>query len=274
MIYRSRNLQNVAKLSVNTKTAAKKWISLCEEHGLQILIYETKRSILQQKKNVAKGVSQTMRSYHLVGQALDFVMVDDEGHALWEAYHSAKCKKAVSLAKECGFEWGGDWSSFPDAPHLQLVYKGYGSDPSTGVPSKVKKREKVIHNESLVDYLAGHEIDSSFKNRKSLASKYGIKDYKGTANQNKALLKKIKSAKSAKKAKKEKSYYKSNPKKVKLLTSCKLYIDKDFKKVMKQYEAGEEFSIDSVKMTKSGVPRLYTKSGYYLTANKAYVKKI
>ncbi len=37
-------------------------------------------------------------------------------------------KKALAEAKRLGFEWGGDWASFVDKPHLQYNYKGYGSD--------------------------------------------------------------------------------------------------------------------------------------------------
>ena len=28
-------------------------------------------------------------------------------------------KKAAAIAKQMGFEWGGDWKSFPDRPHIQ-----------------------------------------------------------------------------------------------------------------------------------------------------------
>ncbi|WP_286164870.1 MULTISPECIES: hypothetical protein [Clostridia] len=43
----------------------------------------------------------------------------------------------------------------------------------------------------MVDYLKAQKMDSSFNNRKRLADKYGIKNYRGTASQNVALLNKL-----------------------------------------------------------------------------------
>ncbi|WP_373464613.1 M15 family metallopeptidase [Bacillus sp. V2I10] len=52
-----------------------------------------------------------MRSYHIVGQALDFVPVNNKGVCLWDGYESDEIKKAISYAKRLGFSWGGDWTS-------------------------------------------------------------------------------------------------------------------------------------------------------------------
>lgn len=30
--------------------------------------------------------------------------------------------QVVAIAKDLGFEWGGDWRSFKDMPHLQMVF--------------------------------------------------------------------------------------------------------------------------------------------------------
>lgn len=46
---------------------------------------------------------------------------------------------------------------------------------------------------SIVDYLGGKNQASDFKSRANLAAQYGIKDYKGTAQQNTDLLNKLKS---------------------------------------------------------------------------------
>lgn len=128
MIYDKRNRDNLAKLADNTKVAAMKFYNYCIANRVEILIYETIRTLEQQKQNVANGVSQTLRSYHLVGQALDFVPVDANGKALWNGYGALEVQKAIKYAKSIGFEWGGDWKSFVDKPHLQYNYKGYGTD--------------------------------------------------------------------------------------------------------------------------------------------------
>lgn len=128
MIYDKRNRDNLAKLGDNTKVAALKWYNYCVDNNIEILIYETIRTLEQQKQNVANGASQTLKSYHLVGQALDFVPVDSKGNTLWNGYGTAAIQNAVKYAKSIGFEWGGDWKSFVDKPHLQYNYKGYGTD--------------------------------------------------------------------------------------------------------------------------------------------------
>jgi len=128
MIYDKRNRNNLNKLADNTKVAAYKWYQYCIDNQIQVLIYETIRTLETQKQNVAKGVSQTLKSYHIIGQALDFVPVDSKGNTLWNGYGSSNIQKAIKYAKQLGFEWGGDWKSFVDKPHLQFNFRGYGTD--------------------------------------------------------------------------------------------------------------------------------------------------
>lgn len=130
MTYDSRNRSEIEKLAVNTKALAYKWYQYCIDNQIDILIYETVRSLAQQQANVKNGASQTLRSYHLVGQALDFVPVNGKA-ADWDGFGKEKAKKAVSYAKKIGFNWGGDWKTLIDKPHLEYHYKGYGTDPFT-----------------------------------------------------------------------------------------------------------------------------------------------
>lgn len=124
-----RNIATINELAANTKAAALKWYEYCKEQGIEILIYDALRTEAEQRANIANGVSKTMKSYHIVGQALDFVPIDPKnGSALWNGYGAADIKKAISKAKALGFEWGGDWKGFVDKPHLQFNYKGYGTD--------------------------------------------------------------------------------------------------------------------------------------------------
>ncbi|EIA6941543.1 M15 family metallopeptidase, partial [Listeria monocytogenes] len=276
--YYSRSLENVNKLADNTKAAARKLLDWAENSGIEVLIYETIRTKEQQSANVASGASQTMRSYHLVGQALDFVMA--KGKTVdWGAYRSDKGKKFVAKAKSLGFEWGGDWSGFVDNPHLQFNYKGYGTD-TFGKGASTSNSSKPSANTNslgLVDYMVSKKMDSSFSNRAKLAAKYGIKGYKGTASQNTTLLAKLKAGKPHTPASSNKNtYYTENPKKIKTLVQCDLYNSVDFTASHKTggtYPPGTIFTIAGMAKTKGGTPRLKTKSGYYLTANKKFVKK-
>ncbi|EID7721073.1 M15 family metallopeptidase [Listeria monocytogenes] len=277
--YYSRSLANVNKLANNTKAAARKLLDWAENSGIEVLIYETIRTKEQQSANVANGASQTMRSYHLVGQALDFVMA--KGKTVdWGAYRSDKGKKFVAKAKSLGFEWGGDWSGFVDNPHLQFNYKGYGTDTfgkgaSTSNSSKPSANTNT-NSLGLVDYMNMNKLDSSFANRKKLAAKYGIKNYSGTASQNTTLLAKLKAGKPHTPASNN-TYYTENPGKIKTLVQCDLYNSVDFTASHKTggtYPPGTIFTIAGMAKTKGGTPRLKTKSGYFLTANKKFVKKI
>ncbi|EAE1074920.1 M15 family peptidase [Listeria monocytogenes] len=277
--YYSRSLANVNKLADNTKAAARKLLDWSENNGIEVLIYETIRTKEQQAANVANGASQTMRSYHLVGQALDYVMA--KGKTVdWSAYRSDKGKKFVAKAKSLGFEWGGDWSGFVDNPHLQFNYKGYGTDTfgkgaSTSNSSKPSANANT-NSLGLVDYMNMNKLDSSFANRKKLAAKYGIKNYSGTASQNTTLLAKLKAGKPHTPASNN-TYYTENPGKIKTLVQCDLYNSVDFTASHKTggtYPPGTIFTIAGMAKTKGGTPRLKTKSGYFLTANKKFVKKI
>lgn len=148
MYYYSRNMDNINKLADNTKAAAKKLLAYAEKNKIGVLIYETIRTEAQQRQNVNKGVSQTMKSYHLVGQALDFVPTGgySKSDTKWNGYGAADIKKFIAYAKSIGFEWGGDWKGFVDQPHLQFNYKGYGTDTfgkkTTSAPVKASKPSK------------------------------------------------------------------------------------------------------------------------------------
>lgn len=161
MYYKQRNLDNIALLATNTRTAALKWHDFCVANNINVLIYETIRSEEKQREYVNSGASKTMQSYHLVGQALDFVPVNSKGTALWNGYGAAGVKKVIAEAKRLGFVWGGDWKGFVDKPHLQFNYKGYGTDPMTNVKMPVTKTNSVEQFQAWLNsnYKAGIKQD-------------------------------------------------------------------------------------------------------------------
>jgi peptidoglycan LD-endopeptidase CwlK len=136
--YHERNIQNIEKLADHTKVAAKKWYDYCVRNGIDILIYETLRTKEKQEEYVREGVSQTTRSYHLVGQALDFVPIVN-GKADWNGYGNPKIQQAIAYAKMLGFTWGGDWKTFKDKPHLQYDKIPYGADTFGKLPELTAK---------------------------------------------------------------------------------------------------------------------------------------
>lgn len=90
-------------------------------------IGEGLRTIERQKDLVAKGASQTMKSRHLTGHAVDlYAFVDST--VSWEWKYYAKISDAVlKAAKELGVdvEWGGNWKTIKDGPHFQLTWAKY-----------------------------------------------------------------------------------------------------------------------------------------------------
>lgn len=71
-------------------------------------------------------------------------------------------------------------------------------------------------------------------------------------------------------------YYTTNPGRVISKKTVNLYKSAEFNKNTEagmSYKAGTPFTIEKVVKSKAGTPRLYTKSGFYLTANKGLVRK-
>ena len=90
-------------------------------------IIEGVRAIERQEMLVKTGASTTMNSRHLTGHAIDAVpFVGGEISWHWPHYYALE-----PYIKEAGrqlgvpLEWGGDWKTFPDAPHWQLPWKEY-----------------------------------------------------------------------------------------------------------------------------------------------------
>lgn len=173
MFYDARNKSNIEKLAKHTKAAALKWYDYCVKNNINILIYETIRTVAKQREYVNSGASQTMKSYHIVGQALDFVPVNDKGETLWGGYGAADVVEAITYAKSLGFEWGGDWKSFVDKPHLQFNYKGYGTDTFEEKIIAAPKTE--VKTEVVVNKLVNEYKISIFQSWLNTNYKAGIK---------------------------------------------------------------------------------------------------
>lgn len=66
-------------------------------------------------------------SYHNYGLAIDFALLTDSGEVLWDTDYDGNGNGAsdwlevVDIAKNLGFEWGGDWEQ-PDYPHLEMNF--------------------------------------------------------------------------------------------------------------------------------------------------------
>jgi len=105
---------------------------IAKEEGLDFIITEGVRTLTRQRKLVAAGASQTMKSRHIPGEdglakAIDFAVVID-GEITWKfpAYTPvAACFKKAAAKLGVPIVWGGDWKSLRDGPHIELDRKKY-----------------------------------------------------------------------------------------------------------------------------------------------------
>lgn len=102
---------------------------------LDFVITEGARTVAQQKINVAKGASKTMKSRHIPASnaskmacAVDLaVMISGKLRWDWPLYFRlADTVKQAANDVGVPIEWGGDWKgTFKDGPHFQLPWKKY-----------------------------------------------------------------------------------------------------------------------------------------------------
>ena len=87
------------------------------------VVTEGLRTVQRQAELVAKGASRTMNSKHLTGRAVD-VAAFPNNKLSWELrYYKTISEAFKQAARELGVKirWGGDWKSFVDSPHFELL---------------------------------------------------------------------------------------------------------------------------------------------------------
>lgn len=111
------------------KQAADKGINVIITDGFRNIqdqdsLYEKGRTVDGQIVTHAKGGE----SYHNFGLAIDFALLTGDGKAIWDTSYDGNGNskpdwhEVVAIAKELGFEWGGDWNQFKDYPHLEMSF--------------------------------------------------------------------------------------------------------------------------------------------------------
>lgn len=86
------------------------------------MVTEGLRTIERQRELFKQGKSKTMKSYHLVGKAVDIALIVN-GDISWDfALYREVAKHIKKIAKEQGINitWGGDWKNFKDGLHFQI----------------------------------------------------------------------------------------------------------------------------------------------------------
>ena len=119
------NSRDLSLLRDDVEVNCRKWLELCREAGLDVLVTNTVRDKEYQEYLYAQGRTRSgsivtnskTPTFHAdtAGLAFDFCK-NIKGH---EYDDNAFFVKAAAIAKGMGFSWGGDWKSFRDMPHIQ-----------------------------------------------------------------------------------------------------------------------------------------------------------
>lgn len=137
------NSRDINLLREDVAANCRIWLDLCKAEGLNPLVVSTVRddeyqaSLYEQGRTRPGGVVTNSKTptfhWNKAGLAFDFCK-NVKGQ---EYSDNAFFDKCAAIAKRMGFEWGGDWKSFVDKPHLQWS----GADKSlTGAQIRAGKR--------------------------------------------------------------------------------------------------------------------------------------
>ena len=121
------NSRSLSDLHPKVMMMATKFIAACKDQGIDVSITSTYRDIESQNALYAQGRTTAGKritnakggySWHNFKCAFDFAPLKF-GKIDWN--DTKLFDRCGAIAKTVGLEWGGDWSSFPDKPHLQYT---------------------------------------------------------------------------------------------------------------------------------------------------------
>jgi peptidoglycan L-alanyl-D-glutamate endopeptidase CwlK len=121
------SFQRPARLTNLVQRKADEVIAEMTTFGYKVMVYQGFRSFAGQDALYAQGRTKPGTvvtnakggdSLHNYGCAVDIVFIEN-GRPSWAEHHPWHILGAIG--KKHGFEWGGDWASFPDRPHLQIT---------------------------------------------------------------------------------------------------------------------------------------------------------
>ncbi|MFF2909764.1 M15 family metallopeptidase [Paenibacillus sp. NPDC057934] len=137
-VVKSKSIASLTGLNPAVLAGANALIERSFAKGVPIIITQGLRTLAEQNALYAQGRSKPGNivtnarggfSYHNYGLAVDFALLLPDGKGIsWDMKRDgngnkiADWQEVVQEAKQLGFEWGGDWTSFKDYSHLQIAY--------------------------------------------------------------------------------------------------------------------------------------------------------
>ena len=117
-----RSLAHLATVHPELQQVAKRAL---QQSRVDFTIISGLRTMAEQEKLVAAGKSQTLKSRHLDGMALDFVPLDPiTGKGRFDralAIEVAAAFMDAGASLGCPIKWGGMWKNFEDIPHIEIA---------------------------------------------------------------------------------------------------------------------------------------------------------
>jgi peptidoglycan L-alanyl-D-glutamate endopeptidase CwlK len=121
-------IRNPEGLIPSVRAKVEQWHAACLARGVEMLVYCTRRTALEQEALYAKGRTAPgpkvtnagpWQSWHQYGRAIDAVPLD-AGKPVWK-YSPANGLWAVAAEEgaKAGLEWAGRWRTFREYVHWQ-----------------------------------------------------------------------------------------------------------------------------------------------------------
>lgn len=145
---KERSIKNMGTgIHAVVKESALQLIELAYKEDIYVQITSGYRSFAEQtilynqgRTDKSKPIvtnAKAGQSNHNYGLAIDFVLISEDGKtALWTV--NADWKRVATIGKSLGFTWGGDWKTFKDNPHLEMMGGLSIKDLQAGKKPKLK----------------------------------------------------------------------------------------------------------------------------------------
>jgi hypothetical protein len=165
------NEKRIAELHPVVADKAREWLRRVEAEGFKVMVVQGLRTIEEQNALYAQGRTKPGAivtnakggySYHNYGLAFDFCMLKADGSLDWIV--GQKWLRIAAIAKELGFEWGGDWTgSLIDNPHFQYTFGLSVNDLLAGKRPPEPQEEKYMlsedHANDIIKILSNYWLE-------------------------------------------------------------------------------------------------------------------